>query len=84
MRHIFTNNYSQLFQINLLHVYTWPNGGPTRARRARGTTLAQVCHGGLLTVLGQPVSLLPGQTRVDHNSGPGTSCRPADCAGPAR
>jgi hypothetical protein len=27
-RHIFTNNSSQLFQINLLHAYRWPNGGP--------------------------------------------------------
>jgi hypothetical protein len=52
MRHIFTNDPLQLFQINPMHVYTWPNGGPTRTRRARATTLAQACHGGLLTVLG--------------------------------
>jgi hypothetical protein len=26
MRHLFTNNPSQLSQINLLHVYRWLNG----------------------------------------------------------
>jgi hypothetical protein len=27
-RHLFTNNPSQLFQINPLHAYRWPNGDP--------------------------------------------------------
>jgi hypothetical protein len=54
-RHLFTNNLSQLFQINLLHAYRWPNGGPAWARRQRAITLAQACHAGLLTVSGQPV-----------------------------
>jgi hypothetical protein len=27
---------------------------------------------------------IDGQTATGHNSGPGTSCRPADCVGPAR
>jgi hypothetical protein len=40
-RHLFTNNPSQLFQINSLHAYRWPNGGPARTRRSRATTLAQ-------------------------------------------
>jgi hypothetical protein len=51
-RYLFTNNPSQLFQINPLHAYRWSNGGPAWARRPR--------------------------------CGPGTSCRPADCAGLAR
>jgi hypothetical protein len=51
-RHFFTNNPSQLFQINPLHVYRWPNGGPARARRPRATTLAHARHAGLLTVPG--------------------------------
>jgi hypothetical protein len=34
-RHHFTNNPSQLFQINPPHDYRWPNGGPARARRSR-------------------------------------------------
>jgi hypothetical protein len=50
-RHLFTNNPSQLFQINPLHAYRWPNGGPARA-----TTLAQSRHVGLLIVSGQPIS----------------------------
>jgi hypothetical protein len=54
--HLFTNKPSQLFQINSLHAYSWPNGVPTWVRRLRATTLAQACHAGLLTVLGQPVS----------------------------
>jgi hypothetical protein len=52
-RHLFTNNLSQLFQINPLHTYTWPNGGPTQARRSRATTLAQAPYAGLLTVPGE-------------------------------
>jgi hypothetical protein len=52
----FTNNPSQLFQINPLHAYRWRNGGPARARRLRVTTLVQTRDAGLLTVLGQPVS----------------------------
>jgi hypothetical protein len=56
MRHLFTNNPSQLFQINSLYAYRWPNGGPARARRTRATTMAQTRHVGLLTVPGQPVS----------------------------
>jgi hypothetical protein len=48
MRHLFTNNPSHLFQINLLHVYRWSNGGPVRARRPRATTLAQARHAGNL------------------------------------
>jgi hypothetical protein len=52
----FTYKLSQLFQINLLHVYRWPNGGPAQARRPRAPALAQACHTGLLTVLGRPVS----------------------------
>jgi hypothetical protein len=52
----FTNNPSQLFQINLMHVYRWSNGGTTRARRPRATTLFQARHADLLTVTGQPVS----------------------------
>jgi hypothetical protein len=55
-RHLFTNNPSQLFQINLLHDYRWPNGGPTRAKRPRATTLAQARHADMLTVPGQTVS----------------------------
>jgi hypothetical protein len=54
-RHLFTNNPSQLFQINLLHAYIWPNGGPAWARRSRATTPAHARHAGLLTVIGQPV-----------------------------
>jgi hypothetical protein len=54
-RHLFTNNPSQLFQINLLHAYKWRNGGPAQARRPRATTLAQTRHAGLLTVLKAPV-----------------------------
>jgi hypothetical protein len=30
-RHIFTNNPSQLFQINPMDTNRWPNGGPARA-----------------------------------------------------
>jgi hypothetical protein len=56
VRHIFTNNPSQLFQINPLHAYRWPNGDPARARHPRATTLAQAHHAGLLTVPGQPIS----------------------------
>jgi hypothetical protein len=56
MRHLFTNNPSQLFQINLLHAYRWPNGGLARARRSLATTLAQARHVGLLTMPDQPVS----------------------------
>jgi hypothetical protein len=41
MRHLFTNNPSQLFQINSMYAYRWPNGG---------TTMAQTRHVGLLTV----------------------------------
>jgi hypothetical protein len=52
-RHLFTNNPSQLVQINP-HAYRWPNGGPARARRPRATTLAQARHVGLLP--GKPVS----------------------------
>jgi hypothetical protein len=55
-RHLFTSNLSQLFQINLLHGYRWPNSGPTWARRLRATTLTHARHVGLLTVSGQPVS----------------------------
>jgi hypothetical protein len=51
-RHLFTNNPSQLFQINLLHAYRWPNGGPAWARRPRATTLAQTRYAGMLTVSG--------------------------------
>jgi hypothetical protein len=58
VRHIFTNNPLQLFQINPLHAYRWPNGGPARARHPRATTLAQTHHVGLLTVPGQPVGPL--------------------------
>jgi hypothetical protein len=54
--YLFTNNPSQLFQINPQHAYKWPNGGPARARRARATTLTQARHAGLLTVPSQPVS----------------------------
>jgi hypothetical protein len=57
-RHLFTSNPSQLFQINPLHVYRWPNGGPAWARRLRTTTLTHARHVGLLTVSGQPVSPL--------------------------
>jgi hypothetical protein len=56
MRHLFTNNPSQLFQINPLHAYRWPNGDPARARHLRATTLAQTRYADLLTVPGQPVS----------------------------
>jgi hypothetical protein len=49
-RHLFINNSSQLFQINLLHVYIWPNDSPAWARRSRATTLAHARHAGLLTV----------------------------------
>jgi hypothetical protein len=49
-RHLFTNNSSQLFQTNPLHVYRWPNSDPTWA-----TTLAQARLADLLTVSGQPV-----------------------------
>jgi hypothetical protein len=55
-RNFFTNNSSQLFQINPMHAYRWPNGGPARARRPRATTLAQTRHADLLTVSGQPVT----------------------------
>jgi hypothetical protein len=55
-RHFFTNNPSQLFQINPMHACRWPNGGPAQARRLRATTLAQARHADLLTVSGQPVS----------------------------
>jgi hypothetical protein len=51
-RHLFTNNPSQLFQINLLHTYRWSNGSPARARRPRATTLSQAHHVDLLTVSG--------------------------------
>jgi hypothetical protein len=57
VRHFFTDNPLQLFQINPLHAYRWLNGGPARARRPRATTLAQARHAGLLTVPDQPVSL---------------------------
>jgi hypothetical protein len=39
--HLFTNNLSQLFQINPLHAYRWPNGSPARAKRPRATALSQ-------------------------------------------
>jgi hypothetical protein len=55
-RHLFTNNLSQLFQINPLHAYRWPNGDPARAKHPRATNLTQARHAGLLTVPGQPVS----------------------------
>jgi hypothetical protein len=55
-RYFFTYNPSQLFQINMLHTYRWPNGGPTRARRPQATALAQARHVGLLTVPGRPIS----------------------------
>jgi hypothetical protein len=55
-RHLYTNNPSQLFQINLSHDYRWPNGGPARAKRPRATTLAQARHADLLTVPSQTVS----------------------------
>jgi hypothetical protein len=71
-RHLFTNNLSQLFQINSLYVhlvcatnlhvpehtftYRWPNGGSVRARRPWATALAQAHYAGLLTVSGQPVN----------------------------
>jgi hypothetical protein len=58
-RHLFTNNLSQLFQINPMHAYRWPNGGPARARHTRATTMTETRHAGLLTVLGQPVSRRP-------------------------
>jgi hypothetical protein len=35
---LFTNNPSHLFQINPLHAYRWPNGGPT-GLDARGPQL---------------------------------------------
>jgi hypothetical protein len=76
MRHLFINNTSQLFQINPLHAYIWPNGGPAWARRLRATTLAHARHAGLLTVMGRRPSM-------GHNSDPCTSCRSADCDGPA-
>jgi hypothetical protein len=41
-----------------MHAYRWPNGDPVRARRPRATTLVQSRHDDLLTVSGQPVSLL--------------------------
>jgi hypothetical protein len=47
LHHLFINNPSQLFQINSLHGYRWPNGGPARARRPRAITLAQARHAGL-------------------------------------
>jgi hypothetical protein len=56
-RHLFTNNPSQLFQINPLHAYRWPNGGLARARHPRATALAHARHADLLTVPGQSVSL---------------------------
>jgi hypothetical protein len=56
MRHFFTNNLSQLFQINSMHACRWPNGGPARARRPRATTLAQTRHVDQLAVPGQLVS----------------------------
>jgi hypothetical protein len=31
----FTNKLSQLFQINSLHVYRWPNGGPATMQKVR-------------------------------------------------
>jgi RsiW-degrading membrane proteinase PrsW (M82 family) len=52
LRHLFTNNPSQLFQINPLHAQMAVRHEP------------DVCG--------------------PHNSGPGTSCRPADCAKPVR
>jgi hypothetical protein len=58
LRRLFTNNLSQLFQINPMHAYRWPNGGPVRARCPRATALAQTCHAGLLTVSAQPVNPL--------------------------
>jgi hypothetical protein len=47
----FTNNPSQLFQINID-----VKRRPTWARCTRATTMAHARHAGLLTVLGQPVS----------------------------
>jgi hypothetical protein len=43
MRHFLTNNPSQLFQINPLHDYIWPNSGPARGKRPRATTMALTC-----------------------------------------
>jgi uncharacterized membrane protein YcgQ (UPF0703/DUF1980 family) len=54
--HLFTNKPSQLFQINPMHAYRWPNGGPAQTRRPQATTLAQARYAGLLTMSGQPVS----------------------------
>jgi hypothetical protein len=56
IRHLFTNNPLQLFQINSLNAYKWPNDRPTRVRRPWATTLAQTRHDGQLTVLDQLVS----------------------------
>jgi hypothetical protein len=53
----FTNKLSQIFQINPLHAYKWPNGGPAQARRPWAPALAQARHADLLTVLGRSISL---------------------------
>jgi hypothetical protein len=70
LRHLFTNNSSHLFQINLLHAcslratniyvsnhtyaYRWPNARPSMGPQAAAPAQAQ--HVGLLTVPGQPIS----------------------------
>jgi hypothetical protein len=59
LRHLFTNNLSQLFQVNSLNAYRWPNGGPAWARRPWATTLAQARHAGLLTVSASPLARRP-------------------------
>jgi predicted homoserine dehydrogenase-like protein len=56
MRYLFTNNPSQLFQINLLHVYIDGQTAPTRGKTHVATTIGQARHVVLLTVSGQPVS----------------------------
>jgi hypothetical protein len=132
-RYFFTNNPSQLFQINLLHAYRWPNGSPAWAN-ARGPQLwhrhvmlaCWMCRANPLTrrpiwlnlylysilylkhqfqrssrgiflqITPYSYSKLTRRTPIDgQNSGPtwarrpratspGTSCRLADCVGPAR
>jgi hypothetical protein len=57
MRHLFTNNPSQLSQINPMHVYRWSNS----ARHTRATIMAQTRYVGLLTIPSQPVMIEEGQ-----------------------
>jgi hypothetical protein len=52
MRHFFTNNSSQLFQIKLIRCTSID----AKQRPTRDTTMAQTRHVGLLTVSGQSVS----------------------------